>query len=142
MDPPEIFPTYTKKWHKKPYPAVSPLRPELSAKGKVVVITGGGTGIGLRIAKAFAQAGASWIGIVGRREHILISAIQEIAKYSTNGAKIEYAVAYVTKPAEINAAFTALAEKLGRVDVFVSNAGYLSEPTPLMEADDIECKFS
>lgn len=142
MDPPAIFPTYTKKWHTKPYPAISPLRPELASKGKVVIITGGGTGIGLSIAKAFAQAGASQIGIIGRREYILKLAIKEIAKCSTTGAKIEYAVADVTKAVEINAAFTTLAEKLGEIDIFVSNACYLSQPAPVTEADDVECDFS
>ena len=40
------FTSFTKTWHNKPYASISPSRPELSAKGKNVVVTGGGTGIG------------------------------------------------------------------------------------------------
>jgi hypothetical protein len=52
------FPTKTS--HKTAYPAISPTRPELTAKGKTIVITGGGTGIGAETALYFAKAGAAW----------------------------------------------------------------------------------
>lgn len=51
--------SFTKTYHNKPYDLISPSRPELSASGKNVVITGGGTGVGKSIALSFAQAGAS-----------------------------------------------------------------------------------
>jgi len=38
MDPP--LPSFTSIWHNEPYEAVSPSRPELSAAGKTVIITG------------------------------------------------------------------------------------------------------
>jgi hypothetical protein len=59
---------FTKTWHSKPYPAISPTRPELSVAGKNIVVTGCGAGIGKAIAMSFAQAGASSITIHGRRE--------------------------------------------------------------------------
>ncbi|CAG8983706.1 hypothetical protein HYALB_00006275 [Hymenoscyphus albidus] len=134
------IPTYTKKWHTQPTSSISPLRPELSAKGKVIVITGGGSGIGLSVAKAFAQAGASQIGIIGRREDILKSSIEEITKYSTDsGTGVEYAVADVTIASQITAAFKDLAERMGKINVFVSNAGFMARPAPVTEAvDDVE----
>lgn len=62
------FPSLTKTWHSESYPAIDPTRPELSAKGKVVAITGAGGAIGGATAQAFAKAGASKIAIIGRRE--------------------------------------------------------------------------
>jgi hypothetical protein len=65
------FPNPFQGWHNDIYPAIDPTRPELSAKGKSVVITGGGSGIGPQIARPFAIAGAKDIGIIGRRKNSL-----------------------------------------------------------------------
>jgi FlaA1/EpsC-like NDP-sugar epimerase len=75
---PTPFPPFTKVWHTEPYPAISPTRPELSVTGKSVLITGGGTGIGAAIAKAFAAAGSTQIAIVGRTEKTLLATKQEL----------------------------------------------------------------
>ena len=69
----ELPNTPTKTYHKATYPALDPTRPELSAKGKSIVITGGGTGIGAETAKYFAKAGASLIALLGRREEPLVT---------------------------------------------------------------------
>lgn len=68
----------TKTVHTTSYPAVSPTRPELSQQGRTVLISGGGTGIGLAIAKAFAQAGAHTVIIIGRRAAVLAGAQEQI----------------------------------------------------------------
>ncbi|KAG9230055.1 hypothetical protein BJ875DRAFT_473237 [Amylocarpus encephaloides] len=59
--------SFTKEIRRDPYPFLSPTKPELSQEGKVVIITGAGTGIGAAAAKVFAKAGAQGIVITGRR---------------------------------------------------------------------------
>ncbi|KAF1953536.1 hypothetical protein CC80DRAFT_551184 [Byssothecium circinans] len=54
MEPPYPCPTAT--WHNDTYSAIDPSKPELSQKGKTVVITGAGSGIGRETAIAFAKA--------------------------------------------------------------------------------------
>jgi NADP-dependent 3-hydroxy acid dehydrogenase YdfG len=135
MATPEIFPAYTKVWHFKPYPAISPTKPELSARGKVVIITGGGTGIGAGAAKAFAQAGAAGIATIGRRENLLISSAADISVVSSS-TKVEYAVADLTNKRATEAAFKRLANSLGKIDIFISNASWLSKVAPLTDSED------
>lgn len=49
-----------------------------SMKGQTVLITGGGTGIGLGIAKCMLQAGADKLILVGRREDVLKEASESL----------------------------------------------------------------
>ncbi|PVH84529.1 NAD(P)-binding protein [Cadophora sp. DSE1049] len=123
---PAGYPVFTKRWHNKPYSTISPTRPENSARGKVIVVTGGGTGIGAAIAKSFAEAGAAGIGLIGRREEQLKSSSRSISSIS-NTTKVEYATADVTDKNSLDKAFGQFAERLGKIDILVSNAGYFSK---------------
>ncbi|KAK8203603.1 hypothetical protein M8818_005253 [Zalaria obscura] len=87
------FPTFTQTYHHAPYAAISPSRPELSAAGKVVVVTGGGTGIGRSIAVSFAQAGADTVAILGRREDRLKSSVAEISAANQKTKMLDYVAA-------------------------------------------------
>lgn len=71
-------------FHKKPYAAISPLRPELSQKGRVVYVTGGSAGIGLAICHAFAAAGAATVILTARREGPLNEAVEALCKEHPN----------------------------------------------------------
>jgi NAD(P)-dependent dehydrogenase (short-subunit alcohol dehydrogenase family) len=70
--------SFIKTFHRKPYPTISPSRPELSQAGQTVIITGGAQGIGFSISKAFAQAGAATIVIASRNLATIDSAIKTI----------------------------------------------------------------
>jgi NAD(P)-dependent dehydrogenase (short-subunit alcohol dehydrogenase family) len=123
------FPGPTPTYHHKPYPAIDPTRPELSAKGKSIVVTGGGTGIGAEIVKYFAKAGASKILILGRREAPLVSTKETIKKEFPN-VDISFTAADATKKSQIDAAFA----KFGKINVLVSNAGVLGSRGSIKDA--------
>jgi NAD(P)-dependent dehydrogenase (short-subunit alcohol dehydrogenase family) len=84
--------------------------------GKVAVITGGTTGIGLATAKAFAAEGA-FVYITGRRQPELDAAVAAIGPNS-QGVRADS-----TKVADIDRLYDAVKARHGRIDVLYANAG-------------------
>ena len=85
-------------------------------KNKVAVITGGNSGIGFGIAEAFKNEGAGGV-IVGRNQETLDSSA---AQLGDNFIAIN---ADVTNLADLERVFKETAEKFGKIDVIVANAG-------------------
>ena len=131
------FPSLTKEWHSQSYAAIDPLRPELSAKGKVVAITGGGGAIGAATALAFAKAGAHKIAIIGRRREPLHAA-KEMIESAVPGTTIETIHGDIASADSVRGAFGNIKKDLGEIDILVCNAGYLSKLERLEEADPEE----
>ncbi|KIX06947.1 uncharacterized protein Z518_04923 [Rhinocladiella mackenziei CBS 650.93] len=134
-----MFKSFTKTWHSKSYPQISPTRPELGATGKVVFITGGGSGIGKATAIAFAQAGAKAIAIFGRRVERLKSAAEEIRNANPQGTTtVVFEGVDLSQRAAVDAAFASAAQQAGgaQIDVFVSNAGILPTVGPVTSYDE------
>lgn len=104
-------------------------------KDKVVLVTGGGTGIGKAIAKRFIQLGASVV-IAGRRESKLSETAKEL------GAKASYIAGDVSETGIPKKMIQETIEKHGRLDVLVNNAG-ISSTGPLVDVldEDIEAVF-
>lgn len=65
------FPSPTAIYHGNPSPVIDPTQKHLSAAGKIVLVTGGGTAIGKATVEAFAKAKADHIFLVGRRLNLL-----------------------------------------------------------------------
>ncbi|KAK7211625.1 hypothetical protein V2G26_018803 [Clonostachys chloroleuca] len=122
--------------HKQPYAAVSPNRPELSQAGKTVLITGGGSGIGSAIAKSFAQAGASTIVLVGRREEVMQFTAQTLREGSTKlnpQLQVHIYTVDITDSEDVAKLWGKLAENAIVVDVLVLNAGRQSVVKTVLE---------
>lgn len=122
-----MWKSFTKTWHTRAYPQISPTRPELGAAGKVVFITGGGSGIGKATAVAFAQAGAKAIAIFGRRLAVLKSAAEEIYKAGNDKTHVVFESVDLTQRPAVTTAFTNAVAQIGgaKIDIFINNAGIL-----------------
>ncbi|WP_336515932.1 glucose 1-dehydrogenase [Pollutibacter soli] len=99
-----------------------------SLKGKRALITGGGTGLGLGIAKAMVEAGAEVI-ITGRREDVLKSAVEEL------GSNATYVTGDIADLPSLPGLVAGVAEG-GKIDVLVNNAGINMKKQPLEVTDE------
>ncbi|KAL5375762.1 hypothetical protein DPSP01_010991 [Paraphaeosphaeria sporulosa] len=115
-----------------------------SAKGLVVVITGGGSGLGLAYASALYQNGAEKIYILGRRLNILEDAIKTLEASPSapkNASSVLAAIACdVTDQKSVGDAVAQVQKEVGYVDVLINNAGVLG-PTngaDLYKAESID----
>ena len=93
-----------------------------SIEGWSVLVTGGGSGIGLAAAERLAADGAH-VTICGRTEQKLADAVDRIAAAATGGATTRYVVADVTVEEEVTGAVTATTEATGRIDGLFACAG-------------------
>jgi NAD(P)-dependent dehydrogenase (short-subunit alcohol dehydrogenase family) len=88
----------------------------VNLQDKTAVVTGGGTGIGLAIAKRFAAEGAH-VFITGRRKEVLDDAVAEI------GGSVQAIRADSSNLADLDAVYRAVEEHGKGLDVVVANAG-------------------
>ena len=86
-------------------------------EGKVALVTGGTSGIGLATAKRFASEGA-YVYITGRRQQELDSAVQEIGE-NARGVRGD-----VTNLEDLDHLFQAIKDEKGTLDVVFANAGW------------------
>ncbi|KAH7025401.1 hypothetical protein B0J12DRAFT_705166 [Macrophomina phaseolina] len=91
-----------------------------SARGLVVAITGGGTGIGLSIATALHRTSARAIYLLGRRESVLTAAATSLDPTLTTVIPL---VCDINSLASIRSAVARVERDHGYLDVLVNNAG-------------------
>ena len=84
--------------------------------GKVSLVTGGTSGIGLATANALAKGGA-YVYITGRRERELTTAVQQIGGNAT-GVRGD-----VSDARDLDRLFEQIKEEKGRLDILFANAG-------------------
>ena len=95
---------------------------ELSLTGKTALITGGSRGIGLGIAKRFAEAGAN-VMITSRTAVDLADAAAGLVAEGAPEQRIAWVAAHVGHADEAHACISTTVSRFGRVDILVNNAG-------------------
>jgi NAD(P)-dependent dehydrogenase (short-subunit alcohol dehydrogenase family) len=97
-------------------------------EGKIAVITGGSSGIGLATAKRFVSEGA-YVFITGRRQKEIDTTVSEIGKNVT-GIQSD-----VSNLADLDKLYNTVKEQKGHIDILFANAG-IGEFAPLGEISE------
>jgi len=101
-----------------------------SLKGRVALVTGGGTGIGRAIAEAFAFAGAKLV-LAGRREEPLRRAVEELGSGNARAVAGD-----VTVSSDRQRMLTTARSTFGGLDILVNNAGAVARMGALVETTE------
>ena len=95
------------------------LRELFDLSGRVALVTGGSRGLGLQIAEALGEYGAS-ITLAARKEDELKAAVEQL---KSAGMAASFVVADLRGEEAANALADAVRERAGRLDILVNNAG-------------------
>ncbi|KAK3401416.1 hypothetical protein B0T20DRAFT_346783 [Sordaria brevicollis] len=93
-----------------------------NVNGMVAVITGGGTGIGLMMARALAANGAKRVYLLGRRPDVLLEAAK------ANPAVLVALTCDVTNKDSLQKIVDKITNDVGYINLFVANSGVLGPP--------------
>ena len=97
---------------------------------KIAVVTGGGTGLGFGIAKAFVEAGSKKVVITGRRERILQDACKQLCGHA------DYIVNDVNDLDTLPGLVEQIETRFGPVDILVNNAGIIRDGLVIQMSDE------
>lgn len=118
-------------------PATAPPYPEsrnLLAGKTILVTAAAGTGIGFSTAKRALEEGAEAVMISDIHERRLTSAAEALEEVAV-GRPVHHQICNVTQESDVQALIDRAAERLGRIDVLVNNAG-LGGTTNLVDMTD------
>jgi NAD(P)-dependent dehydrogenase (short-subunit alcohol dehydrogenase family) len=102
--------------------------------GKVVLVTGGGTGIGQATAVMFAEAGATVV-VAGRRLEPLQETVEQIR--ATGAAAASAVPTDLTDSAQVAGLIDTILAEHGRLDIAINNAG-INRPGLLTDLDEAD----
>ena len=90
-------------------------------KDKVILITGGNTGIGAEVARLLASRGAK-VAIAARRKSKIDEVVQDI---TASGGDVRGYSLDVTDKQQVKSVVSAVISDFGRLDVLINNAGLM-----------------
>ncbi|CAI6266836.1 unnamed protein product [Periconia digitata] len=122
-----LLPSPVPTWHNDTYASIDPTKGALSQKGKTVIITGAGSGIGRATAIAFSQANADHIVLTGRTESKLRET-ESLIRYSNKDVQLSIVVGSVTDETQMKEA----ASNIGPWDILILNAAVVNDPKPIL----------
>ena len=100
-------------------------------KNKVILVTGGGTGLGKSMATRFGELGAN-LAIGSRRADVIAKAAQELEQ---TGAEVLGVKCDVREMDQVNEMVKITLDKFGRIDILLNNAaGNFISPTEMLSA--------
>lgn len=106
----------------------------MRVKGKAIIVTGSGGGIGEGIAKRLAQEGG----------HVIVNDIHReagervVAQIELAGGEATFVPGDVTRSADVKALVDAAVKQYGKLDVMVNNAGWTHRNRPALEVSEEE----
>jgi gluconate 5-dehydrogenase len=106
-------------------------------ENQTAIITGGGTGIGITIARRFHDEGA-FVVICGRREGVLQQAASQL---SPTGERVLPVKADIINEEDIQNLVEKTVEQTGRIDILINNAGAMRVNKPPEETSLEEFRF-
>jgi len=95
-------------------------------KGKSIIVTGGGTGLGKSMATRFAELGANLV-ITSRRQEVIDNTAEELRDH---GGKVLAIACDVRDPEQVNDMVSQTVDEFGKIDILLNNAaGNFISPT-------------
>ena len=87
-------------------------------KGKSIIVTGGGTGLGKSMATRFAELGANLV-ITSRRQEVIDNTAEELRDH---GGKVLAIACDVRDPEQVNDMVSQTVDEFGKIDILLNNA--------------------
>lgn len=126
--------SYTQTTHNASYPAIAPSNPTNSAAGKIILITGAGSGIGQAAAVSFAIAGAKALILIGRRLDLLAKSA-DIIRTKNPEVDIAHHAVDVCDAEALKSAMAETVSTFGPIDIVIHAAGVLPTLGPISTID-------